>query len=954
MKIGFAQPLWLLLLLVLPWVVWLAWRSPSGLDRMRRWIAIAIRLLILLAVILGLAGLELRRRNDSLAVTFLFDHSESIPERYRNAMINYLKTAIEHRQSRDKVGLIVFGGDASIELMPSEKIDVQKLYSVINTHATDIASALRLAQASMPSDSQRRIVLISDGNENVGDAIQEAESIRANGLAVDVLPVDSGERRDVQLEKVVVPSSLKGGQTFEVKIHVVSTDAGPVKLRIFRNGQYLGEQDVQVSKGRNIFAFPQNIEMSGFHCYTVEVSSPMDDVLQNNKGLAFTSVKGIPTALIVHADKSQGEPLNRALESSKIQIRSTGIEGFPSDIGEIANYDLIVLSNVNGGDLSESQMKCLQSAVRDFGVGLVAIAGDDSFTAGAYRGTPLEEALPVSMDLSSKKVLPSGALVIVVHATEFPDGNRWARDIALAALEALGPTDQMGIVLWDGTDRWLFPIQPVGDRRKLGQLISGMNPGDMPSFIEVMSMAHQGLAQTKAHLKHMVVFSDGDPNPPSDAEVKAIVADKITISTVMIGGHTAPDPMMRMAQMGKGRFHDVRSPSQLPQIFIKESAIILKSSIFEENFRPKIQSATEVLRGISQDQIPELRGYVVTTAKPRSETALLSAKGDPILSQWHYGLGRVAAFLSDAQPKWASNWIAWDRWNPFWSQLGKWALRQIESSSYDASLQIDNGVGRILVDALDSEGHFLNQLDLQATVTLPDGKPVKMRLYQTEPGHYEAGFAAPDVGIYLANIQTVQNGNIVASQAVGAAISYSAEYRDLSCNRHLLQRIATISGGKILTPTDDPFSDKRIPVFCPTPVWSWLLALAVLLFPFDVGIRRVMVDREQWKELWNKLLAKAGWTRGKQAGQADEAMNALLSRKAQLRKQISSTLPSRESMIPAPSTTVTPPPARETIPAAKPTAPAPAEKPPPAATPPSESDYTAKLLAAKKRARQKP
>lgn len=958
MSIGFTQPLWLLLLLTLIPVAWISWKSPAGLDRWRRWTSLIVRLVILAAIILALAGIEWRQRNDAVAVVFLLDHSDSVPERHRNLMLDYVRETAKKKREHDKAGVVVFGGDASIELMPAvEKLEIQKLYSVVNTHATDISAALRLAHASLPPDAQKRIVLISDGNENLGDAVQEAESARANGATVDVLAVDEAKRRDVQIEKVVMPSIMKKAETFEVKIHVLATESGGAKLRIFRNGRYLGEQQVNVEKGRNVFAFPQAIEESGFHSYAVEVESERDDIPQNNKGTAFTSVRGDPVALVIHADRSRAAPLDDALARTKIQIKSVGIEGVPEDISEMVNYDLIVLSNVNAGDLSEAQMKRLQSAVRDFGVGLMAIGGDDSYTAGAYRGTPLEDLLPVSMDLSSKKVLPSGAIAIVCHATEFPDGNRWARDIALAALEALGPSDQMGIVLWDGTDKWLFPMQPVGDRRNLGRLISGMNPGDMPSFINVMDMAHKGLVGCKAHLKHMVVFSDGDPQSPTDKEVDAIVADKITISTVMIGGHVAPDPMVRIAQRGHGRFHDVKSAKDLPQIFIKEAAVILKSSIFEEPFQPKLGDPSEITRGFSNEAMPQLLGYVATTKKPRAEVPIVSANNDPILAQWHYGLGRVVAFTSDAKPKWATQWIAWDRWDSFWGQAAKWALRRVENSSYDATIQIQNNRGHLLVDALDPQGRFLNQLDLHATITLPAGKTMDARLRQTEPGHYETDFSAPEVGVYLANLRTMSNSVLTASQAVGASIAYSIEYRDLSPNAHLLHKLAEVSGGRVLKGTDDPFNDLRVPAWRPTPMWAWMLSLAVLLFPFDVGIRRVMIDRAQWADYTRKLLARIGLDRWQKAHpKADEAMSALLTRKAKLREKLQTTPAASEVSMPdiSPASTL---PSKPTLPSR--TAPAgevsaqpgKSETPKPAT---GGADYTSKLLAAKKRARKDP
>ena len=175
---------------------------------------------------------------------------------------------------------------------------------------------------------------------------------------------------------------------------------------------------------------------------------------------------------------------------------------------------------------------------------------------------------------------------------EFNNGNQIARECALGVLDALGPQDEMGVVLWDGKDRWLFPLSPVGDRKEKGRMIAGMNQGDLPSFENVMHMAYAGaegnpgLRDSKANLKHMIVFSDGDPGAPSDGLMQSIVDDRITVSSVLIAGHAGPDTMIKIADQGRGRFYDVRDPSQLPQIFLKEAMVILKSAIFEEPFTP--------------------------------------------------------------------------------------------------------------------------------------------------------------------------------------------------------------------------------------------------------------------------------------------------------------------------------------------------------------------------------
>src|SRR5262249_49329906 len=273
-------------------------------------------------------------------------------------------------------------------------------------------------------------------------------------------------------------------------------------IRLYRNDQLLGEQKVELATGKNLFTFPQTLPEAGFYSYDVALEAAEDTVAQNNRATSFTSVRGDPTVLIVSADPAADANLADALRSANLQVKLVEVNGFPGTLAQMQSYDTIFLSNIAAGDLGRDLMKLLESAVRDFGVGLVCVGGDQTYAAGGYRDTPLETTLPVDMELSSKKVLPSGALVLIMHGMEFNNGNQVARDIAVAALDALGPQDEIGVLLWDGSERWLFPLTKKGDGKELGRKIAGMNQGDLPSFQNLMTMAHEGLKKSTANLKH--------------------------------------------------------------------------------------------------------------------------------------------------------------------------------------------------------------------------------------------------------------------------------------------------------------------------------------------------------------------------------------------------------------------------------------------------------------------
>jgi uncharacterized membrane protein len=887
----FSNPLWLLLAVpAVPWIVWLAWKSDAQTSLWRRWVSVALRLVVVTALILAAAGLQRMRPVDGMNLFYLLDRSLSVPAGAQEVARQFVNRTAGLKNRKDRAGVVVFGGEAAIESAPNTAVNLEKVLAVVDAQRTDIASAIRLATAAFPEAGQKRLVLLSDGNENTGDAEAAVLSARTLGVTVDVVPLGASRGNDVSIQKLGLPPKVKKGQTFDVKIFAHSDQKQSAMLRLYQNDQFLGEQKVQLEAGKNLFTFPQTLPDPGFYSYSVALDAPGDPLPQNNRASGFTTVKGDPRILFVSSDPEKDANVVEALRSSKLDVRVVGVGAFQPSLAELGNYDVVFLSNVAAGDLGRDLMTLIEGAVRDFGVGLVCIGGDQAFAAGGYRGTPLEEALPVDMELNSKKVLPSGALVIVCHATEFPNGNEWAREIAFAALDALGPSDEMGIVLWDGNDHWLFPLSKVTDKREKGRLIAGMNPGDMPSFLNVMGMAHDALKKSTSTLKHMVVFSDGDPGPPTPELVKAIVGDKITISTVMIGGHVTPEVMENLAAQGNGRFYDVHTPDKLPQIFIKEAAVILKSAIFEEPFKPRLAASSELVRGIGADEYPVLRGYVCTTPKPRAEVPLVTEKQDPLLAHWNFGLGRAVAFTSDAKAKWATDWVGWGKYRQFWSQIAQWSVRRLEDADFTSEVVIEDGAGHVSVEAIDPAGNYRNFLNLKAIVVSPKGERQNIVLEQTGPGHYEARFATKDVGAYLMNILDYKNGQIAASQLVGASVNYSPEFNAAGPNLNLLTRVKDLGRGQMLdSATGNPFLHDREKTRQPQDLFEWLLKLAIVLFPFDVGVRRIQIDAEEWRKATRALRRALFFWRGPDEGpKRDAALSSLLAKRDEARARTDS------------------------------------------------------------------
>ena len=216
-------------------MIWFAWKSDVQVSPWRRWVALGVRTLVLLALIFAIAGLQWRRPMEGMNVFFVLDRSDSVPSPQQEAAKQYVNKVSRQKKHVDKAGVIVFGTEASIESSPNAAVDLQKIQAVVGTERTDLAGAIRLGTAAFPETGQKRLVLLTDGNENMGDAMSAVLAARPLGVTVDVLPLGVARVNDVSVQRLQLPAKVKKGQTFEVKIFVQSDQATPAIVRLYRD-----------------------------------------------------------------------------------------------------------------------------------------------------------------------------------------------------------------------------------------------------------------------------------------------------------------------------------------------------------------------------------------------------------------------------------------------------------------------------------------------------------------------------------------------------------------------------------------------------------------------------------------------------------------------------------------------------------------------------------------------
>ncbi|HNQ24707.1 MAG TPA: VWA domain-containing protein [Phycisphaerae bacterium] len=867
---SFDEPRWLWLAALVPVLALASWRSLAGLDPVRRVLALALRGMVVLLLAACLARVQSVRRSDDLTVMFLLDRSYSVHETEQQQE-DYLRGVCEQVPPQDRVGVIDFARHAHLQQLPMRGgyfLPPGRLPQMPGTDRTDLAAALRLAMAMFPHDTAKRVVLLSDGNANLGDALSEARRAQADGIPIDVMPLWYRRGNEVYFERMIAPTYAEEGEMVPVRMVIHTGKPVSGSLTVYQNGQPLPlppeQTHVTLSAGSNTFYVRAPVTSTGAQRFEAGFR-PDDDnadtVPFNNSGSAFTFVAGPSRVLLVSQDPPMDAPLVEALQRERVSVELQSVDKLEDfDLLRLADYASVILANVAAASFTDQQMKDMASYVRDLGGGLIMLGGEEGFGAGGWISTPVEEVMPVSFEIKHKRVIPRGALVLIMHSCEVPRGNFWGKEMAKKSVDTISSQDYLGVVAYSyspGGVSWEVPLDLCTNKVAVKSKIDRMQIGDMPDFDTAMRLGLQALTTGRgrdAAQKHMIIISDGDPSPPSPRLITEFKDAKVTVSTIGIGwgAHVMTVPLSNIATQTGGKFYAPRSPRELPQIFVKESKVVRRPLIVDEPFTPRLHHVnSELLAGIDAGEtLPPLGGMVLTSPKenPNVQIPMLRATddgNDPVLAHWQCELGKTVAFTSGRWLKWGAPWVEWPKFSKLWAQIVRWTLRQDVPANFDTFTRLEGNRVRVVVDALDKDADYLNFLQFgRSTVVGPDNTRIPIEFHQTGPGHYEAQFEADRPGQYLAALDVHDaHGKSLGTIRTGLSVPFSPEYRDLQTNEALLRQLAQVTGGRWLAGVpaqDDVFSHDLPPTEAKRPVWDWVLAWLLLpLFLLDVAVRRL-------------------------------------------------------------------------------------------------------------------
>ncbi len=861
--ISFSHPIFLVLLAAIPGFYLLA-RRQRRVPRGPWPVALWLRALVAVLLVLALAGLRAPAPAKSVATVFVVDLSSSVPEDVREAAKNWVRQALAKQGPDDLAGIVTFGREARVELPLGKARDHAEWGPPPDGNASNVQAALELAASLLPppgSGPLRRLVLLSDGNETLGDAQRALlrPQLRDVEIAVRPLPalVD-----DTAVTSLTVPPALREGEPASIRLGVYSPISQEGLVRVWAQAgaeQYLlFERQVQLQSGPNEIPIGDSDLSKGSWAIHATLAVDGDSRPENNESWAFTIVGEPARVLLVEGVPDDAAAVRNALAAARIQVDRRRPQQLPAQVEELLSYDSVILSNVHGQDLRKEQMATLQRYVGERGRGLVLIGGERTFGLGDYADTVLEEVLPVSVQPPDREQASTLALLLVIDRSgsmsTADTGDRrttrmdLAKEGAIKAVETLQEGDQVGVIAFDYTPRWISDVRTIrgrADIQAIADRIATVTPDGGTDIYAALEYAYKGMQQVSARVKHVILLTDGEQGTPMPFPtlINMMRRAGITLSTVGItsdiGGRAQQD-MMDWARRGGGRYYFTNTARDVPQIMTQEARLAGRSFKQERDFRPRLVTPAPAVRGLVPAELPQLHGYVRVSPKPSAETVLTSDQEEVVLAQWQYGLGRALAWTSDAQGAWSKDWVGTDAFNRLWPQAVRWTMAAPVDPSTQIAVRADGDLATITVDSVEPTGEFRNRLRSYADVVSPDGAGRRVPLPQVAPGRYAGRFALAGPGVYFIHVtQMDDNGETVASQTTGYALPHLPEFQLTPANRVVLERLAADSGGPAITRPEDAWRRDTRHALQPQDVWNYLLMAAIALFVVDVAVRRL-------------------------------------------------------------------------------------------------------------------
>jgi uncharacterized protein YegL len=772
---------WALLLALLP-IAWAAWEWRLSARRA----ALLLKAGTLFCVLLALSVPIVTIYRTKVAVAFLADTSASVTAqdlKYESALADKLESS----RGRHWMRVIPF---ARVTRTASADEHTKDGWQLRHTaagpgHGTNLETAIRDGVAAMPAGMVPRLVLASDGNENLGSVTRAIWQAQQLGIPIDTVALAGHAKPGLLLESVGFPGQVFSGEHFPVEVTLESPRPTTANVEMTAEGKVIGSSSVPLEAGANHLRLQATVNAVGAIALAGKISAGGLGEARFEEAVTLRH----PRVLLVSHDPPESEEhLVRTLEANQFEVvRAPG--GIPD---KLEDFQLIVINNWDMESIPQSRKEALEEFEKAGG-GLLWIAGEHNVYV-EKKGQPedaLERSLPAK--LAPPRSPEGTAVVLIIDKSSSMEGRKieLARLAAIGVVENLRPIDSVGVLIFDNSFQWAVNLRRADDRAAIKRLIAGITPDGGTQIAPALTEAYQKIVAQSAAYKHIVLLTDGISEEGDTMTLtKEAVTNHVTISTVGLGQDVNRAFLEKVAESAQGKSYFLNEPAGLEQILLRDVEEHTGSTAVEKPITPKVLKPAQVLDGVGMESAPPLKGYVRFQARPTADNVVEADKDDPLLVLWQYGLGRSAVFTSDAKNRWAANWVAWPGFDRLWTNIFRNLLPHAPAS--ETTAEFDRANNELVVEYRLANG-------VPEPAKIPD-------IYVLGPNGFQAPLKVDKVasGRYRGRLPIGQNQGLFRVRPVADSRAFPEigfyrqedEMTEYGNNVELLRQIAAATGGR--------------------------------------------------------------------------------------------------------------------------------------------------------------
>jgi Ca-activated chloride channel homolog len=817
-------------------------------DRLKFIITGLLRLCVLFLLALVFAGPYLADENFVGTVPALIDVSDSLEEADGEALLAELKKLAE---SDLNLAIYPFARSVSkvaigVNDFTSYK-ELRKAFSGLGTEMSDLEAALNETISVL---KPKQLLLASDGYETRGDVRANLSSINQVGAAI--FPIVPPDARDLsgrfRIARIHAPLTAPQLSTVPIRVTVENTTTSiqTGEVDIIQGDRTLLHQTVKLGSFKEQVLVAQSLPAEGgIQAITARLTIKGDKTRLSEKK-AFISSEGREKVLLLSGSSDDARYLGQVLQNQAYQLDNR-VGGLSLSADAFNLYTTIILNNISLDQLGRSQAEKIVQAVRS-GKGLIMVGGERSFGLGGYRGSVIEEALPVELvpPQQEEKRL-NVAVMLVIDKSRSMDSEQkmdFAKEAARTFIASLRDEDYVGVIAFDAAPFIVVRLGLLSEIRQMAiDRIGRIFPTGATQPLTAIDEARRALMRVNAGRKHMLFLTDGqieNAGPQYTELVRQMRLLGMTSSMVMLGPELDGGFLRSLANTGGGIYYQTTDARSLPRIFLNDVKVASGQRAMKEERSYTVTALNPNKPIVTLSDYPDLRGFVETKLKSGAVLDLQVQASDvraPLLAHRPYGAGNVVAFTSDANARWSRDWVGWQGFHAFWNQL----LTGVQPEQVDsggeklpADLRYFVEGGQLVLEyAIYAEGLAG---DLTAQVTAADGKSTQLGFELVSPGRYRALISEPKAGRY--DVVAALGNKKTSPVAFELDALQFAELKEQGFNLSLLDSLARLTGA-IRNPAAESFKYGLNKEVTRKDLSPWLIGLAIFLMLAEILLREV-------------------------------------------------------------------------------------------------------------------